>query len=339
MRNALIYDLSNRIGQYAVKTTFVEVDVNNSYQGVYSFMERIKRDGDRVDLMTLEPTVTDADLITGGYILKIDKTSGDTDDSDWPGDAAYSNDLGFRSIYDTRGEPINVQPFGPKMPEETYFLYEYPSRERINEAQKAYIQQYIADFEQALNREDFTNEPRLYEAYIDVTSFVDFFLLNELSANPDAYRLSTYMHKDRGQKLKMGPIWDFNLAFGNDGRSVTDIWIYQYNTFFPNDLWLVPFWWNKLLDDPKFRTAVKARWQELRGGVITPNTLHTQMDQWVSFLESNGALDRNFNQWPVIGEPLPFNSFVGSSYAEEIQYMKDWVSDRIGWMDDQIAGW
>lgn len=339
MRNVLIYDISNNIGQYAVKTAFSELTINDVFRGTYVFMERIKRDGDRLDLERLEPNITDETLITGAYILKIDKTSGDTEDSDWPGDADYQPELGFRSPYDTRGQLIDYPAHGPKTPPETYFLYEYPSRDEINDAQKNYIQQYIQDFEEALIAEDYSNEPRLYEAYIDVPSFIDFFILNELSGNPDGYRLSTYMHKDRGQKLKMGPIWDFNLAFGNDGRSRPDAWVYRYNDFFPDDLWLVHFWWPRLLNDPLFRSQVKTRWQELRGGIITSATIHSQIDDWVDYLDSNGALDRNFSTWPVIGEALPFNSFVGESYEEEIDYLKNWIDSRITWMDSQIANW
>lgn len=339
LRNKLIYELSNQIGQYATKTELVEMSLNSDFQGLYLFMEKIKRDGDRLDIEPLQANITDADLITGGYILKIDKTSGDTDDSDWPGDANYLPELGFRSAFDTRGERLDFSAHGPKHPEETYYLYEYPKNEEINEEQKNYIEQYISDFEETLVAEDFSGEERAYEAYIDVQSFVDFFILNELSANPDAYRLSTYMHKDRGGKLKMGPIWDFNLAFGNDARSRTETWIYEYNTFYPEDLWLVHFWWTKLLDDPKFRSEVKTRWNDLRSGLLSTSLLNSQIDQWVDYLESNGAIDRNYEKWDVIGTELPFNSFVGASYEEEVTYMKDWIRDRASWMDGQIASW
>ena len=339
MRNALIYEFSNEMGQYAPKTEFVEFNLNDEFNGLYVFMEKIKRDGDRLDLFRLEPNVTDASLITGGYILKIDKTSGDSGNSDWPGDAAYTAELGFRSDYDTRGERLILDEYGPKNPEETYFLYEYPSENDINGEQKNYIKNYIKSFEEALIAENFSGSTRNYEDYIDVESFVDFFILSELSSNPDSYRLSTYLHKDRGSKLKMGPIWDFNLAFGNDGRSVTDRWVYQYNEFFPDDLWLVHFWWPKLLEDPKFRETIKSRWTTLRGNLLSDAMMAAQVDRWVDYLESNGAIDRNFETWPVLGEALPFNSFVGETYTEEIDYLKGWIEQRANWMDAQIGGW
>lgn len=339
LRNVLIYDLSNEIGQYAPQTQIVELSLNGNYDGLYIFMEKIKRDGDRLDIEKLEPTMTASSVVSGGYILKIDKTSGDTSDPDWSGDSQYTEELGFRSEYGVYGNKLNYGPYSAKHGEETYFLYEYPKHEEINSAQKNYIQQYISDFEDALIAEDFSGSTRAYTDYIDVQSFVDFFILNEISANPDAYRLSTFMHKDRDQKLKMGPIWDFNIAFGNDGRSATNTWIYRYNQSNPSDLWLVHFWWTKLMQDPQFRHAVKVRWDALKSGALSLDHINHKIDEWVTYLESNQAISRNFERWDVIGESLPFNSFVGNSYQEEVDYVKNWIASRISWMDTEMASW
>ena len=340
LRNKLIYDLSNDIGQYAAKTKLVEVELDGVFRGTYVFMEKLKRDGDRLTIEPMDASVTSGEELTGGYILKIDKTGGDTEDSDWSGDAAYTEFLSFRSNYASNGQAfVSPLPYSDKQGYETYFLYEYPRPENINTEQKSYIQEYIQSFEDALANEDFSGTTRAYEDYIDVDSFVDFFILNELSANPDAYRLSTYMHKFRNGKLRMGPIWDFNLAFGNDGRSSSFGWIYQYNTLYPNDLWLVHFWYPKLMQDPQFRAAIKARWNELKNSTLSPQNIESKIDEMVTTLDENGALTRNFEQWPVIGEELPFNSFVGNSYAEEITYMKNWISERINWMNTKIQVW
>lgn len=339
LRNVLLFDLSNDIGRWASKTQLVELNINGNYAGVYVFMEKIKRDGDRLDIEPMDAAVTSGIELTGGYLLKIDKTSGDTNNPDWPGDAIYTESLGFRSDYSPNENVHPFEPYGDKRGIETYFLYEYPRADAINSAQKDYIQQYIRDFEDALIAEDFSNTTRDYENYIDVGSFVDFFILNELSANPDAYRLSTYLHKYQNNKLAMGPAWDFNIAFGNDGRSATDEWIYEFNDRNPNDLWLVHFWWKKLLSDPKFRSAVKTRWTALRGSQLSQPTIETKIDNWTTYLETNGAINRNFARWPVIGFTLPFNSFVGNSYEEEVDYVKDWIEQRTIWMDSQIRGW
>ena len=80
-------------------------------------------------------------------------------------------------------------------------------------------------------------------------SFVDFFLINELTKNIDGYRLGTYLNKDYNGKLKMGPIWDFNLAFGNADycdAANTQAWLYNFNRVCPGDLWQVPILWRNL---------------------------------------------------------------------------------------------
>ncbi len=339
LRNVLLYDLSNDIGRWASKTQLVELNINGEYAGVYVFMEKIKRDGDRLDIEPMDQNVTSGVELTGGYLLKIDKTSGDTNNSDWPGDAIYTEALGFRSDYSPNENVHAFDAYGNKRGTETYFLYEYPRADAINAAQKDYIQQYIRDFEDALVAENFSGATRDYENYIDVSSFVDFFILNELSANPDAYRLSTYLHKYQNNKLAMGPAWDFNIAFGNDGRSATNEWIYKFNDRNPNDLWLVHFWWEKLLADQRFRAIVKTRWTALRRTQLSQTTIDSKIDNWITYLDANGAIDRNLTQWPVIGFSLPFNSFVGNSFEEEVAYVKNWIEQRATWMDSEIQAW
>ena len=97
-------------------------------------------------------------------------------------------------------------------------MYEYPKADDITDEQKQYIQNYIRDFENSLFNIDNTASDRDYNNYIDIDSFVDYFILNELTGNIDAYRLSTYMHKNRGGKLKMGPIWDLNIGYNRQDR-------------------------------------------------------------------------------------------------------------------------
>lgn len=340
LRNVLIYNLSNQMDFYAARTQLVEVALNEEYMGVYAFMEKLKRDKARIDVKKLEEEDVDEEKITGGYILKIDKTSGDNEVDDWAGDALYTEEMSFRSDYNPNGQKIDYAPFGEKRGEETYFLYEYPDFEDLNTAQKQYIQTYIQEFEEALLNDDFSGDlPRKYMEYIDIESFAKFFILNELSANPDAYRLSTYLNKQRGEKLKMGPIWDFNLAFGLDGRSATSVWIYEYNKRYPNDLWLIHFWWTQLLEDPMFKAEIKKQWQDYRAGVLSNANINRVIQEQQTLLEKNNAIERNFKRWEVLGVALPFNDFVGKDYEEESNYLKDWIVDRMAWMDGEIMSW
>ncbi len=334
LRNLIPYQLSNEMGNYAPRTKIVELAINSVYRGIYILTEKIKRDKNRVNISKLEPQNNESESITGGYILKIDKATGDGST-----DYEYKASFSFRSKYSSNGNPLLYDPYNYKRSDETYFLYEYPKSENITVPQKTYIQSYIQSFEEALLTEDFSSESRAYFDYIDINSFVDNFILNELCGNPDAYRLSSYLYKDRGKKLNFGPIWDLNLAFGNDGRSQSTRWIYKFNNVYPTDLWLVHFWWEKILSDPKVKTLIKSRWQSLRASTLSTAHIKDVIDQYVRFMEESKSIDRNYSRWDVLNVLLPFNSQVSGSYIGEIAYMKSWIESRMNWMDGQIGSW
>ncbi len=342
MRNAVIMRLSNAIGRYASRTKFVELELDGSYEGVYLFMENIKRDKNRVNITKLDEDENSPEEITGGYILKIDKTAGDNDAPGWAGDASYPEALGFRSVFSAFGDSLEYPAHGEKRPEETYILYEEPDWEDITDQQKEYVETYIYDFERALLNDDFSEieGERAYEQYIDVPSFVDYFILNEFAKNADAFRISTYMHKDRGGKLKMGPIWDFNLSQGNDFggyRQQPELWIHEYNQYIPNDTWLIPFWWERLMQDPKFRKAVRIRWQALRQSELSDSQLFGLIDEIQRYLTDDRAVERNFLRWDILGQEIWGNNFVGQTYEEDVDFMRQWYVQRLAWLDAEIA--
>jgi hypothetical protein len=339
--NYLGYNLFRDMGSYASRTEFVEVEINGIYQGVYVFMEKLKRDRNRIDVATLDPAENTPDLISGGYVLKIDKTSGGDNnlnqpleyfEDNWADDARYSEAISFRSDYDIYGELIDFEPFGEpyhsNMYLETYFLYEYPKDRNISEAQKAYIQFYIDGFESALLNDDFSTDQRTYTDYIDLESFVDFFIINELTRNVDAYRLSTYMYKDRGEKLRMGPVWDLDIGYFSGDRIPMDDWVIHYNSYVDRDAWMLPFWWTRLMEDPLFRTALKARWNELRMGVLSNEQLQWKVDEAVHYLELNGAVERNYQRW---------DQGSGFDYQAQIEMLKSYLRNRSQWMDGAIS--
>lgn len=339
MHHYLGYELSRAVGRYASRGTYVELEVNGDYLGAYIFMEKLKRDKNRIDVKKLEPEDTDPDDITGGYILKIDKTSGSdvaTDqpleyyEDNWADDARYSESLGFRSQYDIFGNALTIAPFGPPYHEnqylETYFLYEHPKSKDITNLQKQYIQDYIHAFEKALLQDDFGTDQRTYTDYIDSASFADYFLLNELTGNIDAYRLSTYLHKNRGGLLKMGPLWDLNIGYGKQDRVPVTDWIANYNSHVDRDPWMVPFWWTRLLEDPLFRLTVKNRWQEFRQGALSTSAVLDKVDATANLLIDNGLIDRNYSRWTGISV----------DYLQSINDLKNYLSNRLEWMDATI---
>lgn len=334
------YELYRDMGRYASRTRFVELELNGQYLGVYTFMEKLKRDNERIDIEKLNPEDSEGDAVTGGYILKIDKTSGgDVNENltleeslnNWEDDARYTSQISFRSQYDVFGQEMTIPAFGEpyhsSMFLETYFLYEEPSAADITQAQKDYIADYIHQFETALLTDDFTSDERTYTDFIDINSFVDYFLLNEIVRNVDGYRLSTYLQKDRNGKLEMGPVWDLNIGYDTGDRVPLNGWVINYNDYVESDAWMMPFWWPRLLEDQVFRTAVKDRWNELRGNVLSTSRLQSLVDENASYLLDNGAIERNFNLWSL---PTPVN------YTESVADLRAYLENRTLWMDQEI---
>ncbi len=325
MRNFLIYDLSRDIDRYASRCKFVDLKINGAYKGVYVFMEKLKRDKGRIDINKLKSDENSGEDLTGGYILKIDKVAGNN-----LGDG-YNDQNSFTS---------NYKPLHSSNGQEIRYLYEYPKAEKITTEQKEYISGYVNSFEASLASDHFKEEKTGYRAFIDVDSFIDFFLLNELSHNVDGFRLSTFMHKDKNGKLKMGPIWDFNLAFGNAnycGGSDTNSWAYQFNSRCPEDFWAVPFWWDKLLQDPEYVAQLQQRWSELRGGKFSDAAILNRINDYKTLLNKSGSVEENFKIWPVLGNYVWPNYFVGDTHQEELDFLTDWIKKRLSWMDTAIS--
>ncbi len=316
VRNLLIYDLAHDMNRYASRSQLVEVSINGDYRGVYVFMEKLKRDIERININKLKDDENSGEDLTGGYILKIDKGFDEQN--------SFSSQWG--SSMDSDSQEIR-------------FIYTYPKANKIAPEQKDYISTYINDFETALASDNFTDPVNGYSAFIDVDSFVDFFILNELSNNVDGYRISTYMHKDKNGKLKMGPIWDFNLAFGNAdycSGGEPDVWAYEFNERCPSDSLSVPFWWSRLLEDPSFVTLLKERWGALRGSTLSTASVRSKVDGYIDVLDRSGALKTNFDTWDVLGNYVWPNVFIGDTYIEETDYLKGWISNRTVWMDGAI---
>lgn len=335
------YNLFRKMGHYASRTKIVELEINGQYQGVYIFLEKLKRDKNRIDVKKLEAADSDSLSITGGYILKIDKTAGgdlninqplEYFENNWADDARYSADISFRSDFNIYGKPMDFEPFGEPYHSrqylETYFLYEYPRADQITEAQKTYIQGYIHDFESALLSDDFSTEHRTYTEYIDLENFADFFIINEICRNIDGYRLSTYMYKDRGEKLKMGPVWDLNIGFFSGDRVPMDDWVINYNNYVSEDAWMMPFWWPRLMEDPKFRNLLKTRWSDLRSSELSLAEMQSLVDMAAASLRNNGAAERNYIKW---------DRDIGIDWESSIESLKSYLEERVIWMDGMIS--
>ncbi len=312
MRNAVVFELGEKLNRYTPRRRYCELFINYDYKGVYMLMENIKRDVNRVDVATLLPSDTDGDEVTGGYILKVDKFTGDFNG-------------GWQSPYATvGGEGLFVQ-------------FHKPEIDDLNDPQIAYIEDHITAFEDALAGPNFADPALGYAPFLDVSSFVDLYLINELSKNIDGYRLSTYFYKQKdsnGGKIVMGPWWDYNLSLGNANYcEAFNTEGFEVNTDCGNSN---PFWWERLLEDPAYRDLTRCRWEEYRSDAWSNESIHSTIDSLSNLLGE--ASIRDHARWPRLGQWVWPNAFVGDTYEEELDFMRDWIDNRLNWLDINILG-
>lgn len=311
LRDAITYNLGNKIQGYASRTVPVDVYINGDYHGIYWLEEKLKRDKNRINIKKLDTDDLDPDVITGGYILKVDRDDGP----------------GTYFVSDYKGSNEN---------EELRIVYEDPEGEDLHPDQQAYIQNFMRNFENALYGDDFMDPVKGYRRYADIHSAVDFFILNELGHNVDSYRLSSFMYKDRDEVdslLKFGPVWDFNLAFGNVdycGAEQTSGWTFITAANCGNS----PMWWHRFMEDENFKCELRSRYEALRATELNIDTLNAWIEKTSSVISQSE--ERNFDRWPILGRYVWPNFFIGNTYEEEVEYFKTWLTNRIVWLDMNI---
>ena len=318
IRNVLTFKLGNETGNYAPRTKLCELILNEEYVGVYVFMERIKVNPGRVGIDKLDYADTLDNHLTGGYIVKIDKT---TSGGIVAWTSPYTAALPSNS-------PINFQLHDPRI-------------ELIHPLQEQYIQSYVSAWETALAGPNFSDPLTGFRAYADEGSFIDYMLINELSKNVDGYRISTFLYKERlseGGKLVAGPLWDFNLGWGNanycQGGNTTG-WEINFNSICGGAL-VNPFWWSRMLQDSVYANRVNCRWLELRATILDSTVLMNYIDSMSLALTL--PAQRTYTKWPILGTYVWPNNFIGQTYIEEMEYLKSWTSSRLVWMDNNMFG-
>lgn len=308
MRNALTYKLAREMGHWSPKTKFCEVlkqefAVAPSYHGIYLLTEKIKRDKKRVDITKMAITDNAGDALTGGYIIAIDKNI-------WAGDSGFT----------TKKSP------------QLFIKYVYPKPTDITPQQVTYIQNYVDSAETALLASNFADPVNGYRKYMDVGSFIDFFIITEMSKNVDGYKRSSYMYKDRyskGGKLTAGPYWDYNSAWWNIHQCNFDVasgWDYQM-TCWVNSSYPVPFWWDRMMQDNSFKDELNCRWTTLRQTTLSTAHIFQQIDSMAAYVSGSGADTRHFQRWDIT-----------EHFPKQVDTLKWWISNRIAWMDANMPG-
>ncbi len=306
MRNALAYGLGRDAAadaRWEPRTQFVEVVLDGSYDGVYLLVERIAREVDRLDIPR---TTLDDGSVAGGFIVKVDQHRSE----------------GFDT---TLGTPID---------------WVSPKRTTVTAEEAAYLRDWFDQAEAVLASDGFADPVTGYPAWLDVDAWVDHWLLNELTHNIDAYRLSAYLWTDGPPgvgTLRAGPLWDFDRAWGN--CNYCDTW--NTSGWIRDDLAncgvgdQFPMWWARLEEDPAFRQRLRTRWDELRVDVLSDAAIRER----VAALEAElaEAEVRDHTRWPTIGQPVDPNWYVGTSWDDEVRWLEDWAIERAAWMDVHVG--
>ncbi len=312
MRNFLAYTMSREMGRWAANCRYVEVILNGEYIGIYIFMEKIKRNSGRVSISKIATTDVSGDALTGGYIFSIDKEAD-----------------GWFSSYETPNSTAD---------QKIQYSYIYPKITAIVPQQQVYLRSYVDSFENALNNFSADNS---WRHFADEASFIDYFIVNEVSRNVDGYRLSAYFYKDRNSKngkIIAGPVWDYDLAFRNanycKGSDSTG-WAYQFNSVCPQDYWQIPFWWNNFMKDKIFQADLRCRWKQLRQTSLSVSHINVLIDSVYTLTAE--ARQRHFQKWPTLGQYVwPNPDPIASTYDGEIWYLKEWINSRLSWIDRNL---
>ena len=315
LRNVLAFDLFEKMGHYAPRTKLCEVVINDIYNGIYVFTEKIKRDNGRVDISKLDLDDNAGDSLTGGYIFRVDYWNGN---NSWVSN--YNN---------------------PNFPnDEVRYVYNYPDYDEISIQQKNYIQTLVGDFEDALWGSDFDDPVFGYRPFINTRSFIDYFIVNEFARNVDGFKKSRNFHKDKSSKdslIYAGPVWDFDWAYKDHSSSMLNGAGWRHDYSGPTDV-KPPGWYIKLLQDSTFANELNCRYFNLRNTILDTSNLFHFIDSLENIL--NDAQGRHFTRWPILGVNVgtPEIGIQPTSYSGEIIKFKNWISERLTWLDNNMPG-
>ena len=292
IRNKIVREIANS-GKfdYVPQAEYVELFLNNEHVGTYLIGQKVEESKNRVNIGD------------DGYLIEIDTNAHGRIDEE---------DVYFKSSQSGVWSEDNV--FNIKEPGLDYDTDEFNT-----------IKDLVDNFEKALFGDNFKDPELGYRAYIDLDSFIDWYIVNEISKNQDAASFSSiYFNYIPGGKIKMGPIWDFDLAFGNVNYSTAE---------FPSGLWIKSGspWYKRMFEDEYFANLVKERYvffyQNLEqfNSKVDDFELYLSKSQKKNFELYPGLLDPNVELWPV---PARFDNHHGY-----VDYLKTWINDRMEWLN------
>ena len=294
IRNKIAREISNISRfDYVPQAKYIDLYINNEYAGIYLVGQKVEESSNRVNIGD------------NGYLVEIDTDAQGRIDID---------DVYFRSNIWSSHYELGV--FNIKEPNVDYNSNEYNL-----------IKDYINNFESALFGENFKDPDLGYRSFIDLPSFIDWFLVNEIAKNQDAKSFSSiFLYYVPGEKIKMGPVWDFDLAFGNVNYSSAED---------PEGFWIKEnIWYEKMFEDPYFKELVKERFSYYMDNL---DEILLKVDGYELYIEKSldknfalypGLLDPNMEVWPVPDRYDNHNSYVIN--------LKSWIQKRMSWFETTL---
>ena len=315
LRNVLSFDLFEKMGHYAPRTKLCEVVVNDIYNGIYVFTEKIKRDNGRVDIAKLDLDDNFGDSLTGGYIFRVDY---------------WNQNNSWISNYNNPNFPNDA----------VRYVYNYPDYDEITVQQKNYIQNLVGDFEDALWSNDFEDSILGYRPYINIRSFIDYFIVNEFARNVDGFKKSRNFYKDKSSKdslIYAGPVWDFDWAYKDHSSSMINGSGWRHDYSGPTDV-KPPGWYIRLLQDTTFANELNCRYFNLRNTILDTTNIFSFIDSLSSMVSE--PQNRHYTRWPILGINVgtPEIGNQPTSYSGEIIKFKSWINERLIWLDANMPG-
>ena len=283
LRNTIAFELGYMSNlDWTPAGEFAEVYLNGEYNGTYNITQKVEESDNRVALGDT------------GYLLELDQL-----DRIDPDDVYFQSTVTERFI-------INI-----KEPDLDYGSEEF-----------RYIENLIAEFEEALFGANFQDENIGYKNHINLESFIDWYLISEITKNVDSRWFSSiYLNVMPGEKIKMGPLWDFDLAFGNTDYADTQYYQGWWIRFNP--------WYERLFEDLAFTQMVKDRFIYFKNNedlIIQKIDMYAEKLKW--------AQAENDQKWQTIGKYVWPNPVIYDTYQEEVDHLKNWYLARMQWLEE-----
>ncbi len=307
LRNIAALQIARAAGMsWTPGSVSVDLYLNGIYQGVYGLTEHVKVSEKRVNMDLVKASDNSGEALTGGYFLELD----------------FHYDEPYKFKTDIKRLPIMF-----KDPDE-------PTPQQYD-----YVKGFFNTAESALYSPNFKDPQNGYRKYIDIESFINYYIVQELAKNVDGnMRGSCYMAIRRNGKIEMPLVWDFDLAFGNADYITWD----QGASSSEWDGWFIKTnapWFDRFFEDPAFVSALKLRWRGLK----------PELDKIPAFIKDRALLldeaqKRNFSPfenggagWNITKAEWNSNKIRGS-YAAEVNYLADFVEQRLSWLNTNIEG-